>query len=79
MKNSSCEYGGIESVSKCCGGQDGSLCSHAIIFKDNAWVIYKLIDVYERELTNIDLKSKRAFFVNNELCSLRRFIHETEK
>ncbi|MGR7271273.1 hypothetical protein ACU615_21490 [Klebsiella aerogenes] len=79
MKNTSCEYGGIESVSKCCGGQDGSLCSHAIIFKDNAGVINKLIDVYERELANIDLKSKRAFFVNNELCSLRRFIHETEK
>ncbi|WP_373019976.1 hypothetical protein [Thiomicrorhabdus sp.] len=71
LKNGSCEYGGIESVSKCAGGDGANICAEAIFSKSNEQHLIRLKQQHEESLKLIDEASPKY-------CALKKEIYAIE-
>ena len=70
MKCGNCEYGGIESVTKCAGTDGSGICSDAIFFQRNKPKLIKLKAEHEIELETLDEDSPRGSALKQEVYGI---------
>jgi hypothetical protein len=75
MSSGACEYGGIESISKCTGGKSGKICHEAIFDKNNEKALLDLKKEHESELASVDDSSPRYKAVKEEVYAIEVFLN----
>jgi len=75
MKNSACEYGGIESVAKCAGADGKGICADAIFDRRNKAKLIKLKDKHKRSLEDVDKHSSRASAAMQEIYAIEVYLN----
>ncbi|WP_018984824.1 hypothetical protein [Salinimonas chungwhensis] len=65
-----CEYGGIESITKCTGSNGGGICAEAIFSVDNHKSLTNLKAKYQRELLSLSPHSMRAKALKYEIHAI---------
>ena len=79
LKRGLCEYGGIESVSKCAGSDGGNICSDAIFIRRNKDKLIKLRDAHEIELKQVEIHSPRYKALSNEIQAVGIYLDVIER
>lgn len=77
MKAGPCEYGGIESISKC-AGRDG-ICSDAIFARNNKTKLLKLKADYEREISKLTENDMRFYSLKQEIYAIEVYMNVIAK
>ncbi|HBO2902410.1 hypothetical protein [Pseudomonas aeruginosa] len=70
MKPGYCEYGGIESVAKCAGGDGGGICADAIFERKNEAKLRRLKVAHEKEMESLDPDSPRYSAIKQEVYAI---------
>lgn len=73
-KNGPCEYGGIESVTRCSGGDGGKPCSEAIFDRTKQPSVERQLVSLERRLDSAQAGSPRQLGLMSEVQGLRNFL-----
>lgn len=79
LKRGVCEYGGIESVSKCVGSDGGNICSDAIFMRKNKDKLIKLRDSQLDEIKLVDIHSPRYKALDNEIRAIGIYLNVIER
>lgn len=79
LKRGVCEYGGIESVSKCAGGDGGNICSDAIFLRRNKGKLIKLRDAHQAEIEQVEVHSPRYKALTQEIRAIGIYIDVIER
>lgn len=74
MKPGFCEYGGIESVAQCAGGEGQGVCADAIFGRKNEPKLLKLKAVHEREIESLDSRSPRFGALKKEIYAIEVYL-----
>lgn len=74
MKAGSCEYGGIESISKCTGGDGKGICADAIFARKNKDKLLRLQSSHQNELDQLPPDSMRAGALKQEIHAIEVYI-----
>lgn len=75
MKSGACEYGGIESISKCAGTLDTGICQDAIFDRKNESQLLKLKSRYEEEIINFDKEELRFKALQYEIKAIEVYLN----
>lgn len=78
-KVGSCEYGGIESISKCAGGNGGGICADAIFVRKNEEKLRKLRDAHQLELEQLSADSMRTHAIKQEIYAIEVYLNVIQK
>ncbi len=73
-----CEYGGVESVARCAGGDGKRPCGEAIFDKKRKPSVERQLKAVEAKLRIVDAKSPRGMALQMEANGLRNFLHDIE-
>lgn len=79
LKRGVCEYGGIESVSKCAGGDGGNICSDAIFIRRNKEKLIKLRDAHKSKIEQIEIHSPRYKALTQEIKAIGIYLDVIER
>lgn len=79
LKRGVCEYGGIESVSKCAGGDGGNICSDAVFIRRNKEKLIKLRDAHKSEIEQIEIHSPRYKALTQEIKAIGIYLDVIER
>lgn len=72
-----CEYGGIESISRCSGGDGGKACRDAIYDCDKRASVEKQLLALENQLINTTHNGRRWHAIQAEIRGLRNYLYVT--
>lgn len=75
MKPGSCEYGGIESVSKCAGGDGKGVCADAIFVRKNREKLIKLKGNHENQLNALTQENMRYWSLKQEIYAIEVYLN----
>ena len=75
-KSGPCEYGGVESVARCAGGDGNRPCDEAIFDRKKKPSIERQLKDVETKLRSIDPKSPRGMALQMEAQGLRNFLND---
>ncbi|MEO9656257.1 hypothetical protein [Marinomonas sp.] len=75
MKSGACEYGGIESISKCAGTLDTGICQDAIFDRKNESRLSKLKSMYEEEISDFDTEELRLKALQHEIKAIEVYLN----
>lgn len=75
MSNSVCEYGGIESISKCVGNDSKRICLEAVFDNQNKEKLLQLKSVYEQQLETIKKDSPRYKSLKEEIYAIEVYLN----
>lgn len=75
LKAGSCEYGGIESVTKCAGGDGGGVCTDAIFARKNEAKLKHLKSVHENQMASLDPISPRYSALKQEVYAIEVYLN----
>lgn len=78
MQSSYCKYGGIESVSKCAGGDGGNVCKDAIFERKNSDKLKKMKLAYERQMLLLDYNSNKYNALKQEVYAIGVYLDAIE-
>ncbi|SDC49646.1 hypothetical protein [Paraburkholderia lycopersici] len=73
-----CEYGGIESISRCSGGDGHKPCTQVLYDKRKRPSAERQLESVQKKLNNAEAGSPRAEALQAEAQGLRNFLHDTE-
>ena len=76
-KDGHCEYGGIESISRCSGGDGAKPCNEAIYDRMNRSSVERLLSQAEADLAHVQKGSPRAKALQEEINGLRNYLNAT--
>lgn len=76
-KRGHCDYGGIESIARCAGGDGDKPCRESIFDKAKRPAIQLSIEKVENRLQSVTPGSPRAKALHNELSGMRNFLNVT--
>ncbi|MGN5075129.1 hypothetical protein ACTG2C_09490 [Aeromonas veronii] len=79
MKPGACEYGGIESVSKCAGGGGGGICGDAIFLRKNKEQLLKLRKSHQEALERLGNDSMRVGALKQEIHAIEVYLDVIER
>ncbi|WMO14909.1 hypothetical protein [Pseudoalteromonas piscicida] len=79
MKSGACEYGGIESISKCAGGDGKGVCADAIFVRKNREKLIKLKASHENELNRLTQDSMRFGSLKQEIYAIEVYLNVIDK
>lgn len=79
MKAGACEYGGIESISKCAGGDGKGICSDAIFVRKNREKLLALKKSHQNELKSITANSMRKDALKQEIYAIKVYLNVVDK
>ena len=71
LKSGYCEYGGIESITKCMGADGGGICAEAVLAIDNQQSLHELKIKYQAELASISPRTRRAKSLQYEIKAIQ--------
>ncbi|PAU74239.1 hypothetical protein CK498_23855 [Halomonas salipaludis] len=74
MKAGACEYGGIESISKCAKGDGGGICADAIFEEKNKDKLLRLRASHQNELEKLPTTSLRAGALKQEIHAIEVYL-----
>ena len=74
-----CEYGGIESISRCTGGDGDKPCPQVIYDKRKRPSAERQLESVVKKLNNAEADSPRAQALQAEAQGLRNFLHDTRE
>lgn len=74
MKAGSCEYGGIESVSRCAGGDGRGVCADAIFERKNEAKLRRLKSAHEKQLESLFPTSPRYSALRQEIYAIEVYL-----
>ena len=72
-----CEYGGIESISRCAGGDGGKPCNQVLYDKCKRPSALRQLNNIEKKITATEADSPRAQALQSEANGLRNFLNDT--
>jgi len=70
MKKEHCEYGGIESISMCAGGEGGGICADAIFRRKDKDKLLRLRENHRNELERLPKDSMRGGALKQEIHAI---------
>ncbi|PRX33324.1 hypothetical protein B0G75_103552 [Paraburkholderia sp. BL18I3N2] len=73
-----CEYGGIESISRCAGGDGGKPCHQVVYDKRKRSSAERQLKSVEQKIVSAEANSPRARALQAEAQGLRNFLHDTK-
>ncbi len=79
MKEEHCEYGGIESISKCGGGDGGGICSDAIFATKNRDRLLRLQKSHKEKIEQEPDKSMRVGSLRQEIYAIEVYLNVIER
>lgn len=79
LKNGACEYGGIESVTQCCGEINSTSCSYAVFSIKNMNVVERVIDAYKKNLSLYLKTDVKYNSLVREINALEIYLNEIKK
>ena len=79
MNSGYCEYGGIESITKCAGGDGGGICSDAIFQRKNKEKLLKLRKSHQNELEKLPSDSMRQGALKQEIYAIGVYLDVIER
>lgn len=79
MTKGSCEYGGVESISKCAGGDGRGICAEAIFSRKNKDALIRLKKDYEIEMANLSEDSIRRNALKLETYAIEVYLNVVDK
>ncbi|KGD62560.1 hypothetical protein T9A_00851 [Alcanivorax jadensis T9] len=79
MKAGSCEYGGIESISKCMVGDGGGVCADAIFKRKNKDKLLRLREFHHNEIERLPPGSMRVGALKKEIYAIGVYIDAIER
>lgn len=79
MQSSYCKYGGIESVSKCAGGDGSNICTDAIFERKNSDKLKNIKLAYERQMLLLDYNSTKYNALKQEVYAIGVYLDAINK
>lgn len=76
-KRSHCDYGGIESIARCAGGDGEKPCRDAVFDKEKRASVLRTVEHLEDRLRITKPKSPRESALKNEIQGMRNFLDAT--